>query len=253
MALITCNFFSEAIHINTCMNVILPDGAGKEELPALYLLHGYSDNHNAWTRWTSVERYAGEYRLAIVMPDVQKSFYNDFPGINSGYKYWTFVSRELIEVSRNFFRLSHRREDTFVAGLSMGGFGAFKCALNCPEVFSAGASFSGALDPVNDLADYEEKKEIEMILGDPAKAKGGVNDLYAAAQKTAMLAEKPKLYQFCGTDDFLYKGNLKFRDFIGKLGYDYTYAETPGGHEWKLWDGQIEKYLKMLKLEKRKK
>lgn len=250
MAFFECSFFSKAINISTCMNVILPEDGSGREYPTLYLLHGYTDNHSAWMRLSSVERYAREHRLAVVMPDVQKSFYSDFPGVANGYKYWTYVSEELIEASRRFFRLSHRREDTFVAGLSMGGFGAFKCALNRPDVFSAAASLSGAMSTASDFARNAGSREYEMIFGDLGKLGGGVNDLFAAAEKTAKLPEKPRLYQYCGTEDFLYESNIKFRNFVKDLGFDYTYEESPGDHQWKYWDRQIEKFINMLDLEK---
>lgn len=246
MALFNCKFFSKSINISTSMNVILPDDNTVREYPTLYLLHGYSDDYTAWLRWTSVERYARDYKLAVVMPDVQKSFYNDFPGIENGYKYWTFVSEELIEVSRRFFRLSRKREDTFVAGLSMGGFGAFKCAFNRPDIFSAAASFSGALDIVKDLSKVTYQKEVEMITGGVENVKGSANDLFAAAEKTAKLPEKPRLYQHCGTEDFLYDSNIRFRDFIQELGYDYTYEECSGGHEWAMWDGDVKRFIDSL-------
>lgn len=250
-AFLNCSFFSKALNISTNMNVILPEDALDSGCPALYLLHGYTDDYTAWMRWTSIERYARKYRVAVIMPDVQKSFYNNFPGIDSGYKYWTFVSEELIEISRRLFRLSHKREDTFVAGLSMGGFGAFKCALNRPDIFSAAASFSGAIYIDSDLEDRRGTKEIEMILGSWDKFKGSENDLLSVAEKTAKLTAKPRLYQYCGTEDFLYKGNVRFRDFIQNLDFDYTYEESPGGHEWKIWDREVEKFISMLNSEGR--
>jgi len=254
MAFLTCHFFSHALNITTGMNVILPEDASDRDYPTLYLLHGYSDDYAAWTRMSSIERYAREYKLAVVMPEVQKSFYNNFPGINTGYKYWTYVSEELIEISRRFFRLSHRREDTFVAGLSMGGFGAFKCALNRPDVFSAAASLSGALNMAGlsekPPLDAEMVNEFEMIFGDLTALRGGENDLLAAAEKAAKLPEKPRLYQYCGTEDFLYEDNVLFRDFIQNLGFDYTYEESPGTHEWGVWDTHIKIFIDMLGLEK---
>ena len=251
MAFFRCEFYSKAINISTGMNVILPEDVSDGDYPTLYLLHGYTDNYDAWMRWTSIERYVRDYKLAVVMPDVHKSFYNDFPGINGGYKYWTFVSEELIEISRRFFRLSHKREDTFVAGLSMGGFGAFKCALNRPDIYSAAASLSGALHITQGLENRMENNEVRMFLGDLDKVKGSINDLFSAAEKTSKLSEKekPRLYQYCGTEDFLYDGNIEFRDFIQDLGFDYTYEESPGDHQWKYWDKYIKKFIGMLDLE----
>ena len=151
MALLHVNYFSEALGVQTPVDVILPevkqgigvDASAKDELPkVLYLLHGYSDDQTIWQRRTSVERYAAKYNLAIIMPGVNHSFYcNEV----YGERYWDFVSQELPRVMHRFFRLSDKREDTFVAGLSMGGYGAMKLALNFPERFGAAASFSGAV------------------------------------------------------------------------------------------------------------
>ena len=106
----------------------------------LYLLHGLSDDHTAWLRYTSIERYATARGLAVVMPAVHRSFYADEA---HGHAYWHFVSEELPAIVAAFFRLSERREDTFVAGLSMGGYGALKLGLHHPERFAAVASLSG--------------------------------------------------------------------------------------------------------------
>ncbi|MDR0999722.1 MAG: esterase family protein [Clostridiales bacterium] len=249
MAYLQMNFFSYAVGINTCADVILPqDSEGPHK--TLYLLHGYSDNHAAWHRRTSIERYADRYKIAVIMPDAQKSFYSDFVHIKDGYQYWKYVSEELLDITRRFFKLSHKRDDTYVAGLSMGGFGAFKLALNKPEVFGAGASLSGAVDSGH-LLTPERQAEFSLYI-DVDKHKGSVNDLFAAAQRTNKLpAElKPRLYQACGTEDFLYQDNIGFRDFINTLDYDYTYTEGPGAHTWDYWDFHIEKVLEWLNLEK---
>ena len=113
------------------------------DFPLLYLLHGLSDDHTAWVRYTSIERYADAYGLAVVMPQVHRSFYTDQA---HGGAFWTFLAEELPELVQRFFVVSARREDTFVAGLSMGGYGALRWALRRPGRFAAAASLSGALD-----------------------------------------------------------------------------------------------------------
>ncbi len=130
----------------------------------LYLLHGMSDDHTAWLRYTSIERYAARHGLAVVMPAVGRSFYANEA---HGHPYWDFLSEELPAVVGRFLRVSDRREDTFVAGLSMGGYGAFKWALRQPERFAAAASLSGALDVVA-LAALPERDEL------PRRVFGGV-------------------------------------------------------------------------------
>src|SRR5437764_883031 len=81
------------------------------------LLHGLSDDHTMWQRLTSIERYAEPLGLAVVMPAVHRSFYADEV---HGHRYWTFLTEEVPALVSQFFRVSDRPGDTFVAGLSMG-------------------------------------------------------------------------------------------------------------------------------------
>src|SRR3954464_2876128 len=153
MALVRCDFFSDVLGLSTSMTVVLPQATSAQigmtgaatggDAPVLYLLHGLSDDDTIWLRRTSIARYAAPLGLAVVMPQVGRSFYTDEA---HGNRYWTFLSEELPAVVGSFFRISDRREDTFVAGLSMGGYGAVKWALRQPERFAAAATLSGALD-----------------------------------------------------------------------------------------------------------
>ncbi|MUG45665.1 alpha/beta hydrolase [Paenibacillus woosongensis] len=260
MALIQCRFFSEVLGLSTSMTVILPQpakaqiGLGGSEVsgpfPALYLLHGLSDDDSIWLRRTSIERYVAELGLAVIMPQVDVSFYTDMA---AGKRYWTFISEELPYICRSFFPLSQRREDTFVAGLSMGGYGAFKLALRKPDTFSAAASLSGALDvSVNRIDEVRRPIEnnnqslYEQVFG-PAGPKGTENDLLYLL-KTVDPASAPRLYQCCGTEDFLYEQNIRFRDACRNAGFDLTYEEGPGNHDWAYWDARIQDVLAWLPL-----
>ncbi len=247
MALIQCDFYSEALQLSTSMTVILPQPA-RSRYRVLYLLHGLSDDHTTWLRRTSIERYADRLGLAVVMPAVHRSFYSDMA---RGNRYWTFISRELPALARGFFPLSHKREDTFVAGLSMGGYGAFKLALSFPQRFAAAASLSGALDQAGAMQGVEPAWRIEMenIYGDLGKLAGGPNDVMHLARKLAKSAgPQPRFYQCCGTEDFLYDQNVRFRDQARALGLDLTYEEGPGEHEWGYWDRMIQRVLAWLPL-----
>jgi len=257
MALIHCDFFSEVLGLSVNMDVILPQATfsqigmqGKsfdDKHPTLYLLHGLSDDHTIWQRRTSIERYVAPLGIAVVMPAVHRSFYTD---MHKGYRYWTFVSEELPAIARSFFPLSAKREDNFVAGLSMGGYGAFKLALRCPDKFAAAASLSGALDIVSAVKS-RRVEEFEMIFGDLDKVEGSENDLFYLAKKVAESdGPKPKLYQCCGTEDFLYASNVKFRDYARSLGLDLTYEEGPGTHEWGYWDMKIQSVLNWLPIQR---
>lgn len=249
MAFIQCDFFSDVLGLSVSMNVILPQPV-RPSYPVLYLLHGLSDDHTIWMRRTSIERYADAYGLAVVMPAVWRSFYTNMA---VGYRYGDYISEELPQVAQGLFPLSTRREETFVAGLSMGGFGAFKLALSRPERFAAAASLSGALDMAYaDLTDAppEWLAERQNIFGDLNKMAGSSNDLRHLAE--ALVASgaqpQPRLYQCCGTEDFLYEENQRFLAFARSLNLDLTYEEGPGGHDWAYWDAMIQRVLAWLPL-----
>lgn len=261
MAMMTCSVFSDVLRINTGFHVILPRARGEDfsgnAYPTLYLLHGLSDDHTAWLRRTSIERYVEPLGLAVVMPDVHRGFYTDMA---HGNRYWTFVSDELPRLARGIFPLSDRREETFVAGLSMGGYGAFKLALGRPESFAAAASLSGALD-VGALFSREDPpaaasedwlKEMEDIFGPADEVPGSDNDLFHLAEKVAGgSSPKPRLFQCCGLDDQLLDSNHRFKRHAEALGLDLTYTEGPGEHEWGYWDTMIREVLEWLPLPER--
>lgn len=254
MILNEARFFSETLGLMSTMHVLLPQrtraDAGRKRTPKyrmLYLLHGHSDDHTAWQRWTSIERYVEGLDLAVVMPAVHLSFYNDMA---HGGRYWQFISEEVPTLVRDVFSLSPRREDNFVAGLSMGGYGAFKLALTHPDRYAAAASLSGATDinevikPVkNDPQNKAWQAEMRTVFGDLSKVPGSKHDLFALAKKIARASVKPRLYQCCGTEDFLYTDNIRFRDFVRRLPLDLTYEEGPGEHNWGYWDMMIQHVL----------
>ncbi len=254
MAFLQVQFFSETLRVMSTVHVILPEGKGRdpgEELPrVLYLLHGYSDDHSAWMRRTGVERYAEGHDLAIVMPAVNHSFYCNEA---CGERYWDYVSDELPQTMHRFFRLSHRREDTFVAGLSMGGYGAMKLALTYPERFGAAGCFSGAVD-VADSSRYSPERQAEKarVFGPLDKIAGSDNDLFRLMEKNAGAPQKPRLYVSCGTGDFLYDQYLRFVPALRKKGWDVTDYEKPEEvHCWRFWDEEIEKFIPWMLGQKR--
>ncbi len=227
------------------MNVILPEdtsgmigmeGKGVRNYKTLYLLHGLSDDHTIWHRRTSIERYVSTMGMAVVMPSTERGWYSD----SSYGAYYTYIAKELPGICREFFpNMSSNREDTYIAGLSMGGYGAFKIALLNPDVFSKAAALSGAMDITRFAPQHEH------IFGkDP---RGGLNDLFAIASRVAEGdGIKPALFQWCGTEDFLYPENIAMRDHLLSLGYDLVYSESPGNHSWACWDTQIQNVLKWL-------
>jgi S-formylglutathione hydrolase FrmB len=254
MALLRCDFFSDVLGLSTSMTVILPQATTAQigmagsvttgELRTLYLLHGLSDDDTSWVRRSSIERYVAERGLAVVMPQVHRSFYTDEA---FGRPYWTFVAEELPAIAGRFFRLSARRADTFVAGLSMGGYGAFKLALRRPDRFAAAASLSGALDLARRQADPPRPEDPQMmrrILGDRDVA-GTDDDLFHLLDT---VSGAPPLFQCCGTEDVLYPENVRFGERCAALGLEHTARFGPGAHDWAYWDARIQDVLDWLPL-----
>ncbi len=253
MAFLQIQFFSAALNVASTVNVILPEanqgigvGASRDErLPkVLYLFHGYSDDHSIWMRRTSVERYAAEHNLAVIMPAVNHSFYcNEV----RGEKYWDYVSEELPQTMHRFLRLSERPEDTYVAGLSMGGYGAMRLALTYPERFAAAASFSGVVDLAGTFYQNHRGAEAERIFGEDLKIKGSEYDNFFLAEKNAQAARRPWLYVSCGTKDFLFAQHKAFVSALRKDGWDVVSHEEPDAvHEWGFWDDQIKAFIQLI-------
>ncbi|WP_440912121.1 alpha/beta hydrolase, partial [Enterococcus innesii] len=153
MAFLQANIYSNVLEMEVMIDVILPQSTKKKigtqsqstgtDLPVLYLLHGMNGNHSVWQRRTSIERYAAEYQLAVIMPSTDLGWYTD---TTYEMKYWTFIAEELPQICHELFpQLTQKREKTFAAGLSMGGYGAVKLGLRKPDQFAAVASLSGAL------------------------------------------------------------------------------------------------------------
>ncbi len=283
MAYLDVHFYSRVLGLTSAAGVILPEPDqgigvtetvwdGVEPLPVLYLLHGMSDDHTIWMRRTSLDRYAAGRKLAIVMPAAGRSFYSNQ---KYGLDYMKFLAEELPVIMRRFFKISDRREDTFVAGLSMGGYGAMKLALNYPERYGAAASMSGLLDlkqfsetryyknvgddeymeglRESDFEAYRSARDFKLNFGSLEEFDGSENDLvYMAGRLGENGAPVPKLNLSIGTEDYLYPTNVTFRRALDERGIEYSYSEFPGVHEWSVWDREIQKVLDWLPVERQR-
>ena len=240
MAHLVVDYYADALGVQTRMHVLLPQRLAAGKAKTLYLLHGMSDDEGTWMRRTSIERYAEEKGLAVVMPDGGLGWYTD---MYRGLAWFKFISGELPALCRRFFPiLSDNREDTYIGGNSMGGYGALKCALRAPRTFSRVISLSGALDAADTAINNTvpaTRRYWEDVFGPAEDVSGSENDLFAAATALTDPALRPRIYMWCGTEDFLYGQNIRMRDHLRALGYDLTYEESPGDHQWQYWDKKI--------------
>lgn len=249
MALIDLKFYSEALGVQTSVYVVLPQRSAKGEIgidgayntekyKCIYLLHGLSDDHSIWLRRTSIERYAAKYGVCVVMPYGGRSFYTD---MKYGEKYYTYITEELPDRICEFFNVSADRKDNFIAGLSMGGYGALKAALRNPDKYCAVAGMSS-------VADIRSRKFDEILKPIFGESDGILDedDLFCLAENTDKNELKPRVYMCVGTDDFLYDDNLKLKEKFELLEYDFTYVESKGAHNWEFWDEYIKYVLEWM-------
>ncbi len=249
MALFHITFRAHSLNHDTSVNVVIPEDCDQEKIPVLWLLHGMHGDHTGWCRKTSVERYANDYKIAVVCPDGENSYYTNMV---YGKRYFDYVSDELVNYVRKIFRFSDRREDNFICGLSMGGYGALHTALLCPDQYSAAASLSGVVDLPACVQSDSWAHEARMVWGDNYKesVKNSPADIMWLVENFPKETEKPRIYSCCGTEDFLYADNVRFRDFMQKTDFDYTYGEGEGIHNWAFWDPWVKKAIEWM-LERR--
>lgn len=265
MAIIHANIFSKCLMRTVTVSAVLPADLllfpGQEppkEKPykTLYLLHGIFGNYTDWIAGTRIVSQAMDKNLAVVMPSGDNRFYVDNEA--TGEKYGEFIGIELPTICEKIFRLSARREDRYIAGLSMGGYGAVRNGLKYHDRFShiaglsSGFILNGVLESKNE-ADFPTHKRsfYQAVFGDLEKLQGSDMDYKALVRKLREQgAEFPRMYLACGTEDFLIEQNRDFHAFLLSQGVKVTYEEGPGGHEWGFWDTYIKRVLDWLPTEK---
>ncbi|MDD5936441.1 MAG: alpha/beta hydrolase family protein [Clostridiales bacterium] len=262
MAYFEGNYYSLALMKQASFRVFLPNDAlpiFKEGNPnyerpmkTLYLLHGFSENERAWMNGSSITELAIKYNLAVVMPCGDNSFYLDQKG--TGRQYATYVGKELVEYMTKTFHLSDKREDTFIGGLSMGGFGAIHTGYLYHDTFSKVMALSSALivnniknqKPgfVDPIADYDY---YTLTFGDLSKLEDSVNNpAYLVKKAKEEKTTLPELFMAVGTEDFLLEENREFHRFLKEQGIDVNYYESTGVHDWKFWDSYLEPGIKWM-------
>ena len=254
MALIQFTYVSNVLLRSVPVQVILPvdklapDGTylPLKKYKTLYLLHGLLGSHVDWVSGTRIQRWAEERDLAVVMPSGENSFYLDRPGFHTDYG--KFIGQELVQITRRMFPLSDKREDTFIGGLSMGGFGAMRNGLKYADTFSRIIALSPALhlfengpQPVCGLLGKPEEDWEEIIHSD-------VNPRWLIEHYKG---EKPGIYLACGDEDDLLPATKVYGKLLKDGDFKLHYVEDRGGHEWDYWDRHIKLALDWLPLDER--
>ena len=240
------NLKSKELLKNTQVNVILPNDLSEDSpCKVLWLLHGLSDDYTNWMRNTAIERHAGKYNLAVIMPSVDRSWYTN---TKYGMNYFNYITKELPALMHKTFKgLSKKREDNIIGGLSMGGYGALKSALTFPEKYGYCISLSGALD-ITMKGRPGRINEWKAIFGydmqDSVELEGSEHDLFALAKKANREGKQlPEIYMWCGLDDGLLDTNYAFDKHLSSLGAEHYFGVSEGNHSWQWWDLHIQNAL----------
>ncbi|MBI3945350.1 MAG: esterase family protein [Armatimonadetes bacterium] len=237
----TLAFFSKALGRPKSYTVLLPDyqGATGGPYPVLYLLHGLSDDHRAWTSWTSLDRYARRLPIVVIMADGERSFYSNMA---DGARFEDYLMDDLLGHVEGCYHVRKGRAHTAIGGLSMGGYGAMKLGLKYPDRFGSVGAHSSAFGAARRPEDDPLEPELRPIFGPRGGAHREENDCYALAERIAK-GRAPALHFDCGSEDFLLQDNRAFHAHLKRLGIPHTYREHPGIHGWAYWDAHIPESL----------
>lgn len=270
MAVINMDFYSYELGMNTQATIILPERRGVpvadrqgKPYPVLYLLHGHGLDHTGWLRMTRIEHYLKDTDVIVVMPNGNRGCFVD--GLHT-HKYGAYLAEELPKTLRNWFHISPRREDTYIAGFSMGGYGALRAAYSHPERYSAVAALSPSID-MHKLADIMPPDAPERGIAFPPYPEIGRNfteifgndeeyahsdlNLKNLARKLQAAGEKTlRTLSLCGDRDPLFEMNEDFATFMRSECPDlpFEYMVSEGIHNFDYWDREIITALRFFKL-----
>ena len=248
---------SKSLQRRTSISVILPADnihflQDREEIvpqpyKTVYFLHGLYGSDEIVLANTSIQKFAEDNGIAIVIPCGENSFYVDNEKAHAYYG--EYVGQELLDITRNIFPLSDKREDTFIAGFSMGGYGAVRNGLKYSQNFSKIGMISSALI-TDEIADYVSDDNVlrsrpfyESIFGDLDDLKGSDMDPKALIENTQDI---PDIFMACGVDDFLFDKNVDFYEFLKSKAIDVEFIQAPGEHTWDFSEKYLKEFIKTI-------
>ena len=249
----TVRFQSKLINTTLPYNVILPtdyDISKTTRYPVLYLLHGLTGHYSDWVSRTNVADYAADYRMIIVMPEGNDSWYVDSATITSN-KYESYILNELIPDVQQRYRTIESRYGRSIAGLSMGGYGAIKFGLKSPATFVFAASMSGAFSVTRFTEQDGNPRWATSVqaLGPLGSDARKANDLFEIIEKLSQsqVSSLPYFYFDCGTEDSArnFSVNRQLSGLMYERKIRHEYRELPGDHSWAYWDKQVQEVLKI--------
>ena len=261
MARLQYHLQAKSLGRSTTVDVLLPDcpfGMRPEDyyrkdlqLPVLFMLHGGGGNSAEWPRLTRIETMIEDRNLCVVCPSIHEA---DYTNMYYGQDWFNWLTNDLYDYIHATLPVSDKREDNYVAGQSIGGYGAAQCALRCPEKFSHVGLLSSGVGIIDHILQGSGVPDggpsglkILCSFGPAESLQGSINDTFSLVSKTARSGKPlPRVFSVCGTEDHCYPGNVKLRNLMREYGYDITWVEGPGGHTWDFWDIHTPAFLEWL-------
>lgn len=251
MGRINFQFKSKVLSQITNTMVYIPDKVIQRgelnKVKVIYLLHGKDGNHESWGMESGAYKYADKYEVVLIMPYAANSFYTNMV---YGDRYWDYIAEELPQAISHSFTISIAKENTFVCGYSMGGYGALKLGLCYPERYKAVATLSGSLRSIEETKfkiDNEDRHDLFCAFGNCNESIKDESDIYRLTESLIRKQRRlPELYIYCGRNDSLYNVNCKFRDFLMKNKIDVVFREDEGKHSFKYWDKELREFLEAI-------
>jgi len=233
---------------------ILPKGYANSDrkFPVLYLLHGLFGRFDNWITNTKITEYARDFPFLIICPEGGDGWYTDSPNLQKHF-YESYIFQELIPDAERRFNVSRKRESRAIAGLSMGGYGAFKFAFRRPEMFCFAASMSGAFHAAAVFDEMESEALTELkpsVLGVFGKEAGKVradNDLFQIAEifPAERIRKLPFFYFECGVADSFLPTNIRLAELFRRRRIPHEFRQFDGGHDWNYWDQRVKNVLQL--------
>lgn len=250
MSNLNIKYFSNALNRKVGFEMYIPNDEPNEDggrMRTLFLLHGYTGDAYNWVS----EELSKKYNFAVVVPNGENAFWLD--GLSTGHKFCTFVGDELVKYVRRTFGLAMSADETYIMGLSMGGFGALHTALTYPENFGKTAAMSSALivheiahmkqGENNGVANYDYYHE---CFGDLETVGERESNPEVLAKKLYESGRLPEIFMSCGTEDFLLENNRVFHRYLESIGAPHVYLESKGAHDMTFWNEYTEKFVEMM-------
>lgn len=228
MAWVQIHASSKALGMDTGLQVLLPQAQQEKPLKVVYLLHGYSDDNAHWLRYTSLERECAAHPVAIVMPETNNGYWVN---TKAQWNYFDYLTDELPKLCSYYFPISDKREDTMVAGFSMGGYGALHTALNCPSRYGYCAAFAPAIEVWNH---YQRQRPLNApwLFGPQEELMASDENLYRPLERCVQQGVLPKLMLTVGNDDGLKPQSERFVAHLQALGQTPVFEPVAGKHDW---------------------